>query len=64
MQTLLLEMQHQYLDTHNINAIIEPILKKLLVEKPAEPIAFIVRNLCTEYPDQAKIAFAALEKVG
>ena len=57
-------MYHEYLDTHNINAILEPILKKLLVQMPAEPIAFIVRNICTEYPDQAKIAIAAVEKVG
>jgi len=56
-------MHRQYLEAHNINDVIKPLLEKLLIEKPSQPAAFIIQNLCIEYPDQAKIAIASLEKV-
>ena len=56
-------MHRQYLEAHNINDVIKPLLEKLLIEKPSQPAEFIIQNLCIEYPDQAKIAVASLEKV-
>ena len=56
-------MHRQYLEAHNINDVIKPLLEKLLIEKPSQPAAFNIQNLCIEYPDQAKIAIASLEKV-
>lgn len=56
-------MHRQFLEAHNINDVIKPLLEKLLIEKLSQPAEFIIHNLCIEYPDQAKIAVASLEKV-
>jgi hypothetical protein len=53
----------QYLDDGCVEAIIKPLLQRLLTEKPEEPIAFIIKDLCSQYPNRAGKAIAALNKV-
>mmetsp|Transcript_1816 Transcript_1816/g.3734 ORF Transcript_1816/g.3734 Transcript_1816/m.3734 type:complete len:406 (-) Transcript_1816:142-1359(-) len=50
----------QYLNSKNINSLFISIVENLLIEKPANPIAFMIEYLYKQYPDQAK---AALEKL-
>lgn len=47
----------QYLNSKNINSLFIQIVESLLIEKPANPIAFIIEYLKKQYPDQAKVAF-------
>lgn len=53
------ELQH-YLNSKNINSLFIQIVESLLIEKPANPIAFIIEYLYKQYPDQAKIAIDAI----
>lgn len=53
------ELQN-YLNSKNINALFISIVESLLIEKPANPIAFIIEYLYKQYPDQAKIAIENL----
>jgi len=46
----------QYLNSKNINSLFIQIVESLLIEKPTNPIAFIIEYLYKQYPDQAKIA--------
>jgi len=46
----------QYLNGKNINSLFIQIVESLLIEKPANPIAFIIEYLHKTYPDQAKAA--------
>ena len=45
-----------YLNSKNINALFIQIVESLLIEKPANPIAFMIEYLHKQYPDQAKMA--------
>ena len=45
-----------YLNAKNINALFIQIVESLLIEKPANPIAFMIEYLHKQYPDQAKLA--------
>mmetsp|Transcript_100537 Transcript_100537/g.216946 ORF Transcript_100537/g.216946 Transcript_100537/m.216946 type:complete len:413 (+) Transcript_100537:87-1325(+) len=57
----------QYLNSKNINSLFIQIVESLLIEKPSNPIAFIIEYLKKQYPDQAKVAFegsAAAESKG
>ena len=56
------DMQH-YLDDGGVEAIIKPILQRLLIEKPPEPVAFIIKDLCFNYPFEARKTIAAIHKV-
>jgi len=49
----------QYLNSKNINSLFIQIVESLLIEKPANPIAFIIEYLHKQYPDQARPAFEA-----
>ena len=53
----------QYLDDSGVEAIIKPILQRLLIVKPQEPVAFIIKDLCSHYPNEAGKTVAALNKV-
>jgi len=46
----------QYLNSKNINSLFIQIVESLLIEKPGNPIAFIIEYLNKQYPDQAKEA--------
>jgi len=46
----------QYLNSKNINSLFIQIVESLLIEKPSNPIAFIIEYLFKQYPDQAKLA--------
>lgn len=46
----------QYLNSKNINSLFIQIVESLLIEKPGNPIAFIIEYLAKQYPDQAKEA--------
>lgn len=46
----------QYLNSKNINGLFIQIVESLLIEKPANPIAFIIEYLHKQFPDQAKAA--------
>lgn len=50
----------QYLNTKNINSLFISIVENLLIEKPANPIAFMIEYLHKQYPDQAKEAINAI----
>jgi cAMP-dependent protein kinase regulator len=50
----------QYLNSKNINSLFISIVENLLIEKPANPIAFMIEYLYKQYPDQAKIAIDTL----
>lgn len=50
----------QYLNSKNINSLFISIVESLLIEKPANPIAFIIEYLYKQYPDQAKAALDSL----
>eukprot|EP00607_Mallomonas_marina_P007589 CAMPEP_0182421054 /NCGR_PEP_ID=MMETSP1167-20130531/6252_1 /TAXON_ID=2988 /ORGANISM="Mallomonas Sp, Strain CCMP3275" /LENGTH=342 /DNA_ID=CAMNT_0024597791 /DNA_START=130 /DNA_END=1155 /DNA_ORIENTATION=- len=50
----------QYLNSKNINSLFIQIVESLLIEKPANPIAFIIEYLYKQYPDQAKSALEVL----
>ncbi len=50
----------QYLNSKNINSLFIQIVESLLIEKPANPIAFIIEYLHKQYPDQARPAFESL----
>jgi len=47
----------QYLNSKNINSLFIQIVESLLIEKPANPIAFVIEYLHKQYPDQARPAF-------
>ena len=49
-----------YLNTKNINSLFINIVESLLIEKPANPIAFIVEYLYKQYPDKAKVALDSI----
>lgn len=49
----------QYLNSKNINSLFIQIVESLLIEKPGNPIAFIIEYLNKQYPDQAKEAMGA-----
>lgn len=53
----------QYLDDGGIEAIIKPLMQRLLNKKPHEPVAFIIKDLCSHYPNEAGKTVAALNKV-
>lgn len=50
----------QYLNTKNINSLFISIVENLLIEKPANPIAFIIEFLYKQYPDQSKPALDSI----
>lgn len=50
----------QYLNSKNINALFISIVESLLIEKPSNPIAYIIEYLHKQFPDQAKPALEAL----
>lgn len=50
----------QYLNSKNINSLFIAIVENLLIEKPANPIAFMIEYLYKQYPDQAKVALDTL----
>ena len=50
----------QYLNSKNINSLFISIVENLLIEKPANPIAFMIEYLYKQYPDQAKEAIDQL----
>eukprot|EP00595_Chromulina_sp_UTEXLB2642_P003768 CAMPEP_0196764792 /NCGR_PEP_ID=MMETSP1095-20130614/6857_1 /TAXON_ID=96789 ORGANISM="Chromulina nebulosa, Strain UTEXLB2642" /NCGR_SAMPLE_ID=MMETSP1095 /ASSEMBLY_ACC=CAM_ASM_000446 /LENGTH=426 /DNA_ID=CAMNT_0042121243 /DNA_START=110 /DNA_END=1391 /DNA_ORIENTATION=+ len=52
----------QYLNSKNINALFISIVESLLIEKPSNPIGFIVEYLFKQYPDQAKEALDIISK--
>lgn len=51
----------QYLNSKNINTLFIQIVESLLIEKPANPISFMIEYLYKQYPDQAKAALKSLE---
>jgi hypothetical protein len=53
----------QYLNSKNINSLFISIVESLLIEKPSNPIAFIIEYLYKQYPDQAKVALDTLGKL-
>ena len=53
------ELQN-YLNSKNINTVFISIVENLLIEKPDNPIAFMIEYLNKSYPDQAKEALDAL----
>ena len=46
----------QYLNSKNINSLFISIVENLLIEKPHNPIAFMIEYLFKTYPDQAQVA--------
>jgi len=48
------------LNSKNINALFIAIVESLLIEKPGNPIAFIIEYLYKQYPDQARVALEGL----
>lgn len=50
----------QYLNSKNINPLFISIVENLLIEKPANPIGFMIEYLYKQYPDQAKPTIEAL----
>jgi len=59
--------QHQaelndYLQSKNINQLFIQIVESLLIEKPDNPIGFIVEFLQKKYPDQAGVVAAAMAR--
>jgi len=50
----------QYLNSKNINSLFISIVENLLIEKPSNPIAFMIEYLYKQFPDQAKVAIDAL----
>ena len=50
----------QYLNSKNINSLFISIVENLLIEKPANPIAFMIEYLYKQYPDQARPAIENL----
>lgn len=44
----------QYLNSKQINSIFIQIVESILIEKPENPIAFIIEYLQKQYPDQTK----------
>ena len=50
----------QYLNSKNINSLFIQIVESLLIEKPGNPIAFIIEYLNKQYPDQAKEAMGVV----
>eukprot|EP00341_Mesodinium_pulex_P006827 CAMPEP_0116932808 /NCGR_PEP_ID=MMETSP0467-20121206/28662_1 /TAXON_ID=283647 /ORGANISM="Mesodinium pulex, Strain SPMC105" /LENGTH=415 /DNA_ID=CAMNT_0004613569 /DNA_START=37 /DNA_END=1284 /DNA_ORIENTATION=- len=44
----------QYLNSKNINGLFIQIVESLLIEKPANPVAFMIEYLYKQFPDQAK----------
>lgn len=50
----------QYLNSKNINALMITLVESLLIEKPSNPIGFIIDYLVKQYPDQAKDAVEAI----
>ena len=44
------------MNSKNINSLFIQIVESLLIEKPSNPIAFIIEYLFKQYPDQAKLA--------
>lgn len=52
----------QYLNSKNINSLFIQIVESLLIEKPSNPIAFIIEYLHKQFPDQAKAALRDEQK--
>lgn len=52
------------MNSKNINALFISIVESLLIEKPANPIAFIIEYLYKQYPEQAKAALDVLVGAG
>ena len=50
----------QYLNSKNINSLFIAIVESLLIEKPSNPIAFIIEYLHKQYPEQAKVAIEGI----
>lgn len=46
----------QYLNSKNINGLFIQIVESLLIEKPANPVAFMIEYLYKQFPDQARQA--------
>lgn len=46
----------QYLNSKSINSLFISIVENLLIEKPANPIAFMIEYLYKQYPNEAKEA--------
>ena len=52
----------QYLNSKNINSLFIAIVESLLIEKPANLIAFMIEYLHKQYPEQAKIAMEGIAR--
>ncbi|CAM9248368.1 unnamed protein product [Discosporangium mesarthrocarpum] len=50
----------EYLNLKNINSLFIQIVERLLIEKPENPIGFIVEYLVKTYPDQTRAAASGL----
>jgi hypothetical protein len=51
-----------YLNSKNINSLFISIVERLLIEKPENPIAFMIEYLHKQYPEEAKAALGMLGK--
>jgi hypothetical protein len=51
------------LNSKNINSLFISIVENLLIEKPANPIAFMIEYLYKQYPDQGKLALENISPV-
>ncbi|CAM9501360.1 unnamed protein product [Ectocarpus sp. 13 AM-2016] len=57
----------EYLNSKNINSLFIQIVERLLIEKPDNPIGFIVEYLAKRYPDEtraAKVGHAISQRTG
>jgi len=54
----------EYLNSKNINNLFIQVVEHLLIEKPDNPIAFIIEYLQKKYPDQASEVFLNQNKGG
>lgn len=54
------EELQDYLNSKNINSLFIQIVERLLIEKPDNPIAFMIEYLQKTYPDQANVSNAAM----
>lgn len=51
-----------YLNSKNINSLFISIVESLLIEKPANPIAFMIEYLHKQYPEEAKAALQGISE--
>mmetsp|Transcript_35795 Transcript_35795/g.33907 ORF Transcript_35795/g.33907 Transcript_35795/m.33907 type:complete len:448 (+) Transcript_35795:104-1447(+) len=51
-----------YLNSKNINSLFISIVERLLIEKPDNPIAFMIEYLHKQYPEEAQAALGVIDK--